>query len=133
MKNAEFDIETLPVKINYHRETQRDNWNCDQWSVAIKNKNGITEYTDYFTGLGHRNKKYNKPQKPKIVDVLSSLVLDAQAGDESFSNWCDNFGYDSDSISAFSTYQACENTAKMLRRCFDAETMKKIKEITQDM
>jgi hypothetical protein len=37
---------------------------------------------------------------PPLADILYSLLLDSEAADESFEDWCANFGYDSDSIAA---------------------------------
>lgn len=101
---------------------KRNNWDCDQWVVNI---NG--QAFDYFTGLGHRKKirTYSNikheyiyveggPIAPHIASVIYSLLLDASANNELFNNWCDNFGYSSDSISAFEIYRECCATAKKL-------------------
>lgn len=55
------------------------------------------------------------PTKPKIDDVLYSLVMDSMALGEHFEDWCDNFGYDSDSKKAFSIYEDCIKNAKKLK------------------
>lgn len=54
-------------------------------------------------------------QFPEVEDVLECLKLDAECGSMSFSEFCDNFGYSNDSISALNVYRACEETAKKLR------------------
>ncbi len=47
--------------------------------------------------------------------VIYSLLSDTQAGQESFSDFCGNFGYDEDSRKAESTWNACrENGRKFM-------------------
>ena len=97
---TEFDIETLPVKIDYVGETVKENnWKCDQWRISITSKAGFWS-TDYFTGIGLRRevkgarafyvKAYKtignkwvsaEPVKPKVADVLYSLFNDASASE----------------------------------------------------
>jgi hypothetical protein len=144
-------LETLPVKIDYVGETIRDeNWQCDQWRVTLSSKAGFHSF-DYFTGLGRRTKaapmhnpprintiawvnwqKTRKPSKPKIADVLHSLVLDAIAADENFHDWCANFGYSDDSVKAMNTYKACIEVAVALRKHFSPDTLRTVRELLQD-
>lgn len=117
----------------------------------------VTEQFEYKTGFGHRYlqpiaareiKQYKlNPRsvayartvagswyikKPQIAAIIHCLLLDAEAGNESFSNWCDNFGFDSDSISAFNTYQACEKTAKQLNNLFNREQLQTLRDLLED-
>lgn len=138
MIEISFDIESLPVKITYVGETVRDGgWKCDQWRVELSNKLGMWS-TDYFTGLGLRNKKNvlwgtERPKKPAIADVLYSLFNDASAADYNFSDWCDTFGYSDDSIKALNTYKACLEIATALRKYFSPDQRAAIKSIIEEM
>lgn len=123
------EIENLPIKIDYVAETSRDNWECDQWRVTISSRAGFN-YLDYFTGLGLRSK--NRPKRPKIAEVLHSLVLDASAADENFNDWCANYGYSDDSIKALNIYKACLETAQTLRKHFSPDTLRTVRELLQD-
>lgn len=124
------DIENLPVKIDYIGETiQENNWQCDQWRITISSKAGFN-YLDYFTGLGLRSK--NRPKRPKIAEVLHSLVLDASAADYNFSDWCADYGYSDDSIKALNTYKSCLETAQVLRKHFSPFTLRTLREMLQD-
>lgn len=60
-------------------------------------------------------KKVSKPNNLNIDDVLYSLIMDAEALELTFSEWCDNLGYDNDSIKAMSIYTACQENAKKLK------------------
>jgi hypothetical protein len=44
---------------------------------------------------------------PDAAEILDSLVLDARAGGEDFEGFCGEFGYDTDSRAAWSTWEAC--------------------------
>lgn len=72
------------------------------------------------------------PTPPKLLDVLHSLILDSEASDYSFGEWCTNFGYDTDSIKALSTYRACEEIAEKMRKVFTREEFATLREAFQD-
>ena len=58
------------------------------------------------------------------MDVLYCLTMDAQCVEYSdFEDWCAEFGYDDDSISAKKTYDACCETRYRLCRMFDLEEL----------
>ena len=130
-------LESLPVKIDYVGQTKRDhNWDCDQWRVTLSSKAGFHSF-DYFTGLGLRHKPKTSwvtptPKKPKVADVLHSLIMDASAADENFHDWCANYGYSDDSIKAMNTYKACLEIAVALRKHFSPDTLRQVRELLQD-
>jgi hypothetical protein len=140
-----FDIEALPVRVDYVAEVPSP-WDeskknkCDEWRISIETKAGYWS-TGYWTGLGLRKKSRAKnewyatlkPVKPKIADVMYSLFMDASAADENFHDWCDNFGYSSDSISALNTYKKCLEIATALRRHFNPETRAAIQSVIKEM
>lgn len=139
--NATFDtidtLEILPVKIDYVGQTKRDqNWDCDQWRVTLSSNAGFHSF-DYFTGLGLRHKPKTSwatptPKKPKVADVMHSLIMDASAADENFHDWCANYGYSDDSIKAMNTYKACLESAVALRKHFSPDTLRQVRELLQD-
>lgn len=131
---------------------KRDNWDCDGWMLELRSK-GKTEYFDYFTGIGHRKypkgfivdktlnprciayaqqEKNKKPVTPEICGIIHSLNIDSQAMCESFPNWCDNYGYDSDSIKALNIYNACCDNAKKYYSVVDRATREKLEVILSD-
>ena len=151
-EQIEFNIESLPVKIDYVGETVRDSkWQCDQWRVSITSKAGFWS-TDYFTGTGLRREvkgaramhiKTHKivgnkwvtaePVKPKVADVLYSLFMDAQAADLNFHDWCAEYGYSDDSIKALNTYKQCLEIGTMLRKHFSPDQRASIQSIISEM
>lgn len=133
-------LEALPVKIDYVAEVP-SKWDTDtprtvdQWRVTLSSKAGFHSF-DYFTGLGLRHKPDSwgkrKPRKPKVADVLHSLILDASAADENFHDWCANYGYSDDSIKAMNMYMACLETAQALRKHFSPDTLRTVRGLLQD-
>jgi len=145
-------LETLPVKIEYVAEVpfpwgEDKTRTVDQWRVTLTSKAGY-HALDYFTGMGLRTRTYSgsgrkwdamrkkhyddKPKKPKVADVLHSLIMDANAADENFDDWCDNYGCSSDSIKALNTYKACLDTARALRKHLSPDALRQVRELLQD-
>jgi hypothetical protein len=105
--------------------------------IGLRKKTGI--YKMAIQGLNPLSVAYKKavaantkPDKPHAASVLHSLVLDAEAVNMSFTDWCDDYGYDSDSIKALSTYQECCKTGEAMRKMFTREQMEQLREALQD-
>lgn len=73
-----------------------------------KTKSNLLLYADELN-------KVSKPKPLNIDDVLFCLVLDAQSGAESFEDFCDNFGYNEDSIKHNEIYKACQKNGKKVK------------------
>jgi hypothetical protein len=137
-ENPEFKIQHIRAPM----KQKSDNWQetADAWAITCK---GIT--FDYYTGIGHRVMKgtlwhadkleykrlknanltecgftkfleLTKPVAPKPTDLIYSLIADASACEESFEDWCSNFGYETDSRKALETYLACQASGEKLRK-----------------
>lgn len=79
------------------------------WTVKlVHQKRSIT--VPFWQGAAH-----TKP--PTAADVLSCLVSDASSYESArdFEDWARDLGYDTDSIKAKRTYEACGRTAKRVR------------------
>lgn len=124
-------------------ETKRDSWACDEWRVLFDKRaqsgGRNAEYSvPYYIGTGHRKpqrKSWDKtprPVAPTAASVLHGLLLDASAGDDSFADWCDNYGYDTDSRKALETYLACQETAQKLAQLFTAEQRATLSTMLED-
>ena len=80
----------------------------DHWKVVIR-RPGHTLTTYFSMGYGHSGKA------PKAKDVLDCLASDASGTENSFEDWCSEYGYESDSRKAERIYKACEHSAKRLK------------------
>lgn len=85
-----------------------DSRNMDHWKVTLRM--GRKRMTLTFSmGYGHGG------HSPEVEDVLDCLASDASSAGMGFNEFCDEFGYDSDSRSAERTYKALEHQDKRLR------------------
>ena len=60
--------------------------------------------------------KFPKATQPEIADVLYCLLSDALYGQDTFEDFCYNYGYDTDSRKALEIYLVCQKTEKDLRK-----------------
>ena len=136
-------IDYKAVHVSPPTKAKSENWQdtADKWQVSI---NG--QKFDYYTGIGHRTLdtmakyrvktglgvnsfqqllakynlkttlEYSKPVPPKLDDVLHSLVMDSSACEESFDDWCSDYGYDTDPRKALDLYLQCQENATKLRK-----------------
>ena len=125
------DVEHFPVKIRYIGEVP-SRWTSsttvDQWAITVFDEDGTPHGFDYFTGLGLR-KDRNKPNPPKVADILYSLLSDASAEQRNFYEWCSDYGHSLDSISALNAYRECLDTAAALRKCFSNDLLEELRDL----
>ena len=128
------DIELLPVEIRYIGEvpskwpSSSNRTTVDQWIITVTGKDGCHHMFDYYTGLGRR-KERNKPNPPKVADVMYSLLTDASAEQRNFHEWCSDYGHSLDSINALNAYRACLDTAHALHKCFSPELLAELQDL----
>ena len=68
--------------------------------VRLRYRGRETKEVLYSMGAAHK-------APPDAASILCSLVSDANGTDQSFEDWADDSGYDSDSRKAEGTYKAC--------------------------
>jgi len=115
MQTIQQVIERDGIRIRAERADSNPNMDPEQpmnhYKVRLRNRAG-RQLTVYFSmGLGLRG-------EPTAADVLECLASDA-AGIEnaqSFEDWAAEYGYDTDSHTAYRTYQTCQRQAKSLQR-----------------
>lgn len=95
------------ARLSYEKQ---DEWQRKANGYTIKLSFGRKTYSvDYWQGTGIKN-------KPTLEGVMESLFLDAESGNDSFEDFCSNFGYDTDSRNAEKIWNACQKTKKELSR-----------------
>ena len=128
------DIELLPVEIRYIGEvpskwpSSPNRTTVDQWVITLLDEDGTPHIFDYFTGLRCRQ-GLKSPKPPKVADVLYSLLTDASAEQRNFYEWCSDYGYSTDSISALNAYRANLDTAHALHKCFSDELLAELRDL----
>lgn len=136
-------------------------WEHDLWVVIVTAPKQAPYVFEYKTGLGHRvlskiDKNYLRrlttsaqgvnarerarfiransvPKRPDILGPLHSMLLDGDsAAQNTFTEWCSEFGYDNDSIKARGIYDACQKAHDQLHRMFTREQVAKLNELMED-
>lgn len=79
----------------------------NNWRVTLTYQ-GRQLTTDFYGGSMVTN--------PEAADVVSSLILDGTCGDQSFKDFCADFGYDVDSRKAEQTWKACAAMTPKIKR-----------------
>ena len=130
MKDVEALMQEAGVTciILYSGAITKDKWECDKWSATFQRGKAHVSF-DYFTGLGLRKSSKPTPEhvsrrpntldaikwkaafllpvNPKVLDILYSLHSDSEAASQTFTEWCENYGYDTDSRKALALYDEC--------------------------
>jgi hypothetical protein len=98
------------------------NRDMDHWRCTLKA--GRSRMTIvYSMGSGHNG------AEPKLCEVLDCLASDshslplpemAGSEEEAFTEWCSEFGYDTDSRQHLRTYRACLSQSRRLRKLLGA-------------
>jgi hypothetical protein len=66
---------------------------------------------------------------PSAYDVLACISGDSYCADQSFAEWCGDYGEDVDSIRALQTFRRCSAFAKRLRAFFTEAELEQLSEI----
>ena len=98
-------------------------------SVKEECEKGIKVRTG-STGLTFPDRK--KPILPNFADVMYSLVMDSEAFEYDFEDWCGNFGYETDSRKAEKIYNECQEIALKLIRVIGTDGLQKLRDAYQD-
>lgn len=82
-------------------------WAKQQWNITLRHGRKRMTFPYYGGGMA---------SDPSADDVVETLTLDGYALSVSFDDWCDEYGYDTDSRSAFQTYKACRRLGERFAR-----------------
>jgi hypothetical protein len=101
----------IDIECRYDGRDDKDGWTYDAWKVTLTY--GDRQATiDYGMGTAHEGKE------PTLDEVLYAIQSDSRAGDDSFDEFCDAFGYDTDSRKAYADWEACKAQRKTVARLF---------------
>ena len=91
------------------------------YSVTLKNERG--EYVFNFWGSIEDRRTSKRPLAYDVLACLDPLFED------NFEDFCDSYGYDSDSIRALKIFEACQEQERGLKRIFTEEQLQKLSDI----
>ena len=103
-------------------------------------KSDLTSGNKYRITLTYNNKTVwfiyndNYMNKSDLKDILYCLILDATAYENAynFADFCNEFGYDSDSMKAYKIYQACKKQLDRYNKLFTQEEKDFLQNLLQD-
>ena len=109
----------------------KDEWKkgANKWQVKLIyfDKEFVT---DFYMGSGIVD-EMGKPKRPTKEDILFAMIMD-DVSNMNFSDFCDNFGYNEDSIKALKTYEACLKETEAYCNMFDSEERGVLRELLED-
>ena len=85
--------------------TKFPDWAKQGWSITLKYQGKRAQFRFYGGGAS---------DTPTASDLVWAVATDSTALTESFSDWCGEFGYSTNSITARSTFKACQRNATRL-------------------
>jgi len=80
-------------------------WAKQGWIITLRYKGKRAQFRFYGGG---------KSSTPTAPDLVWAVAVDSTALKESFKDWAYEYGYDTDSIKALSTYKACQRNGQRL-------------------
>lgn len=80
-------------------------WAKQGWIITLRYKGKRAQFRFYGGG---------KSSTPTASDLIWAVAGDSTALKESFNDWAYEYGYDTDSIKAHSTYKACQRNEERL-------------------
>lgn len=93
---------------------KRDAWQQDASAYRLQLKYGRKSFSfDFFQGPAIKDQPMDRPS-----EVLDCLLSEASGGNQSFEDFCSDFGYDIDSRKAEQIWRACKKTAEGLDALF---------------
>ena len=85
--------------------TKFPDWAKQGWIITLKYQGKRAQFRFYGGGAS---------DTPTASDLVWAVATDSTALTESFSDWCEEFGYSTDSTKARSTYKACQRNGQRL-------------------
>ena len=113
------------------QEDIKDEWKkgANKWQVKLVYFNKV--YITYFYMGSGLVDEIGKPKEPTKEDILFAMIMD-DVSNKNFNDFCDEFGYNNDSIKALKIYKACLKETKAYYNMFDSEEREVLKELLQD-
>jgi hypothetical protein len=144
--DVKIDSAFIPFSVSRNKDSKHPSFN---YSVSLWVGGRLILSTDYSMGVGHSPVKvawtkkrpkgeilaecetgfvagpyHRKKILPDPVSVLACIAMDSQIIDAgTFAQWCDDRGFDSDSIKDKTIYDSCLQTALQMLRGIGAEKM----------
>ncbi len=130
-ENILLNIKIDVLKAFKTQEDMKDEWKkgTNKWQVKLVYFDKIY-VTDFYMGSGLVD-EIGKPKKPTKEDILFAMITD-DVSDLDFNDFCNEFGYNNDSIKALKVYEACKRETKAYYNMFNREEREVLRELLED-
>jgi hypothetical protein len=121
MNKATFNLNDAPVVISARligETTEMLNGLHYAYSVTVKH-NGEKCSFKYHTSIHDFAQGKDEMSESDLINALDCFISDSLAGEQSFYEFCREFGYDEDSRKAEKIHKACQLASKKASRLFD--------------
>lgn len=114
-KTSKATFKQFEVKASY-KGTKKAEWSSDNFNnhmITVTNtETGNKATFEFWASMAHPelNREYD------ILNAFYCFITDAISGSESFEDFCSNFGYDKDSITALKIYRKCKKQLEKLNK-----------------
>lgn len=99
-------------------------WAKQGWIITLRYKGKRAQFRFYGGGAS---------KTPTASDLVWAVAVDSTALKESFNDWAYEYGYSTDSITARSTYKACQrNGERLIKLIGSAEVFNQLVESARD-
>lgn len=112
---------TSSVAGYYDVKTDQDGWKHHAWTVNITARDLVDGRTATMRGVSFRTGMAwvdddDNPTPPSTTDVVSAVAMDSDALNMGFTEWAEQYGFDTDSRKAEAMYRRCADMGRDLRQ-----------------
>jgi len=101
--------------------------NSNNYKVTVRNtETGQKATFDFWASIANP-----ELEGGDVLNCLHCFVSDAISGQESFSEFCSELGYDTDSRQARKTWKACQKSAEKLDSIYDGDIYDLVNELSE--
>lgn len=112
------------------RSISFDFWNSIKDTYEVSANRFIKNLMDnHVLNVDLDNIKAKDMTKPREYDILACISGDAYAMELTFEEFCSEYGYDTDSIKAKSTYDATCDLSRKIHRIWNTQEIEQLQEI----
>lgn len=115
------------IKLTYKHDVikNKDNWKYNSYKCKIQYNKQFYSF-NYHIGMALDTNQFT------IKDIMFALLSDANFGKDTFESFCNEIGYNTDSINALSIYKQCIKTSKKLDSMFNEAELRELNILLSD-
>lgn len=122
MASIEFRCLTISANDGQRVMSQEDGRYRREYRVTVKSDATNQQRVFTFTDSIHNEERGKVGLTgDELLYAFRCWVEDGIAGDQSFADFCADYGYDTDSMSAHQTWKVCRDASRRLAALFHAE------------